>query len=561
MVGPKPVRPLLAKNNSVDDNLDKSSTKPKVKKIKDKKLTTTSNNALPKEVDKTTSSVVPEVEKEPMKETALVKIDRKQIEEGVRAFSKLVELGLEDKKDLFASDGQKVSLQVSGIKLPKSSDSQVLKCSLPHSPLPVSKDVCLFVKDLEKGIKVDHEETVRHFTSMLEDKGVKGVTQVIALRELKVEYKQYEAKTQLVHRFDKFLADARIIRLLPPLLGKAFYKRKMLPVQVNLNAKNLSAEFSKIVNTVTLPLKNSGSCASVVVGLTTMEQKNLVENTAKLVQMLEDKYPGGWKNVRSVHLRCGQVSLPLYVSLRATQEVGMVHGAKRDGKGVVVDELSTVVGATVIVTPGGAVRVKRKKDPEWSDDDESEKIVDSKEGDKENNDEPTEDAEDTKDKSNEGEKSKRQKKNEAKKKEVDAEDDSEDELEDKELEYMQKVAEEEEEMEKKIEATEEKQIEKLKDAKENDEEPTEDEDVIDDDAEAENLLSEGDESDSDEELIMKNKATVEDEESEEEDKPMRKKKKKVKKAQVEKTPSATKKSSKQRKFIEKKKKEKNKNKK
>ena len=63
--------------------------------------------------------------------------------------------------------------------------------------------------------------------------------QVISLRELKVEYKQYEAKLQLCNRFDLFLADDRIIRLVPQFLGKCFYKRKKIPLQINLKAKDL----------------------------------------------------------------------------------------------------------------------------------------------------------------------------------------------------------------------------------------------------------------------------------------------------------------------------------
>ena len=54
-----------------------------------------------------------------------------------------------------------------------------------------------------------------------------------------MEYKQYEAKLQLCNRFDLFLADDRIIRLVPQFLGKCFYKRKKIPLQINLKAKDL----------------------------------------------------------------------------------------------------------------------------------------------------------------------------------------------------------------------------------------------------------------------------------------------------------------------------------
>ena len=97
---------------------------------------------------------------------------------------------------------------------------------MPHCSIPEPRDVCLIVKDLEKGIKPDHEPTLNHVNEMLLDKGVDNITQVISLRELKVEYKQYEAKKSLCQKFDIFLVDERILRLVPKFLGKHFYSKK-----------------------------------------------------------------------------------------------------------------------------------------------------------------------------------------------------------------------------------------------------------------------------------------------------------------------------------------------
>ncbi len=98
---------------------------------------------------------------------------------------------------------------------------------MPKPYLLDPHDVCLFVKDNEKGIRPDHEQTARDFDKMLSDKGVRDlVTEIIPLRQLKVEYKPFEAKAKLSNRFDKFLADDRILRFLPKFLGKAFYKKK-----------------------------------------------------------------------------------------------------------------------------------------------------------------------------------------------------------------------------------------------------------------------------------------------------------------------------------------------
>ena len=174
-------------------------------------------------------------------------------------------------------------------------------------------------------------------------------------------------------RFDLFLADARIIRLLPPFLGKPFYKRKKLPVQVDLTAKNLKKEVDKAVSTVTLPLKHTGSCSSVSVGYTTLTTQQVTnttmamcgtnnihwqvtENTLAVLEKVKACYPGGWSNVRSVHVKSPSCpSLPLYLTLRSGNDLGKVESNKEHNRKrkTVSDELSTVPGATVTVTPFG----------------------------------------------------------------------------------------------------------------------------------------------------------------------------------------------------------------
>merc|ERR1740139_1571327 len=372
---------------------------------------------------------------------------KSQVEDGITTIVKLLEAGEGEKKNLFESEGEKISLQISGIKLPRVNDSQIIKIRLPHTPLPQSRDVCLIVKDLEKGIKADHEATVQHFQSLLADKGIDQITQVISLRELKVEYKQFEAKTQLCHRFDLFLADARIIRLLPQFLGKPFYKRKKLPLQIDLNSKDLKAEVDKALMTVTLPLKHTGSCSSVSVGYSTLAKDQLIDNTLAVLKAVVDKFPGGWANVRSVYAKSQSTpSLPLYVTLRSSTDLGKVesslpHIGRRK---TVTDELSTVPGATVTVTPYGTVRVKRTADPDWDVDNE-EPILEKEEKEEE-------EKENIKKKEKKQEKTtKKQKVEKGKKQEKEDDDESEDEIENAELEYMKKVAEEEEEMNKKQE--------------------------------------------------------------------------------------------------------------
>merc|ERR1719312_2446041 len=235
----------------------------------------------------------------------------------------------------------------------------------------------------------------------------------------------------------------------------------------------------------------TGTSSCLTVGLTSMPEDHLCANLVSAVRLLETRYPGGWSNIRALHLLSGTDSLPFYVTLRATKEVGLVRGLKRKNKGLVSGELSTVVGATVTVTPTGGVKVKRVKDPLWPEDGDLVEEVTNEVA------EFDVEAEEPKEK-----KAKKEEKQAKAPKKQAADEDSDDEMEDKEMAYMQKIADEEEEMEKKLEASEDKLEEKLKESKgdESDDESDDDEEndaeQEEDEADAENLLSEGEDSES-----------------------------------------------------------------
>jgi len=341
----------------------------------------------------------------------------------------------------------------------------------------------------------------------------------------------------------------------PKFLGKPFYKRKNFPVQVKLDSKDLVKEVEKALSTSCLALTHTGTSSCVTVGLTSMPEDQLCGNLVAAVRHLETRYPGGWSNIRALHLLSGTDSLPFYVTLRATKEVGLVRGLKRKNKGLVSGELSTVVGATVTVTPTGGVKVKRVKDPLWPEDEDlvAEVTNEVAEFDVEAG-EPKE------------KKAKKEEKKAKAPKKQTAEEESDDEMEDKEMAYMQKIADEEEEIEKKLEASEDKLEEKLKerkgDASDEEGDEGEEEDEADDDAEAENLLSEGEDSESEDELIMK-KPDLQEDDDEEEDAPAAKKGKKGSKkskapkaspSNPKKKAESGKKTQKQKKFVEQKKK-------
>lgn len=272
----------------------------------------------------------------------------------------------EKKSQLFGAEETPVNLQISGIKIAKESRKHLLKIALPHIPLADNKDVCIFVKDLQKGLKVDHEDSVNHFKDLISSQGVE-VSSVISLRELKVEYKAFEAKTALCHRHEAFLADEKILRLLPKFLGKAFYARRKFPLPINLTSKNLSKDVEKALRTVVVPLSNKGTCSMLRIGNTSMKPSHLVDNILQATEILAKKYPGGWKNIRSIHLKTEtSMSIPIHISNLSANDVGFVDTTvpQKPKKEIITDELSTVLDAKVTITPNFDVKVEGGQMPD-----------------------------------------------------------------------------------------------------------------------------------------------------------------------------------------------------
>jgi len=384
----------------------------------------------------------------------------------------------EKRSQLFGAEETPVNLQISGIKVAKENRKHLLKIALPHIPLADNKDVCIFVKDLQKGLKVDHEDSVNHFKDLISSQGVE-VSSVIPLRELKVEYKTFEAKTALCHRHEAFLADEKILRFLPKFLGKAFYSRRKFPLPIDLTSKNLSKEVEKALRTVVVPMSNKGTCSMLRIGNTSMKESHLVDNILQATEILAKKYPGGWKNIRSIHLKTEtSMSIPIHVSNLSANDVGFVDTTlpQKPKREIITDELSTVLDAKVTVTPNFDVRVEGGQMP-----DQDLEFDDKEESD---SDEETTEAPTKKRKADDDVETKKENKK-AKKKgkdDEDSDDEEEKQIEQAENDYLKRNAEQDgeqnEESEEEESDTEEDEDEENNESDEDHEEEDDDDDVL-----------------------------------------------------------------------------------
>lgn len=218
------------------------------------------------------------------------------------------------------------------------------KISLPHSlnNIPTTS-ICLFTADPQRAFK----DAIANpsFPSDLSAR----ITRVLGIAKLKARYKSFESRRQFLAEHDVFLADARIITLLPNLLGKTFYRSSSKrPIPVNLEpyrsrpkdsisdkrlpaAKPVEAQ-STSPRSVATPaqiaheIQRTLSCAqvylspaattSVRVGLASFTPEQVAENVEVVVSGMVDRFiTNKWRNVRAIHIKGpNTMALPVWLA-------------------------------------------------------------------------------------------------------------------------------------------------------------------------------------------------------------------------------------------------------
>ena len=175
--------------------------------------------------------------------------------------------------------------------------------SLPHPYISLdTADICLITKDPQ-----------REYKDKLAAQGLRA--KVIGVSKLKKNYHPYEAKRGLLKAHDLFLADARVLPMLPPLLGKSFFEKRRLPVGVDLKKTDLRAELQRAACGAHYR-HSTGTSNSVQIGTTSQPASHLVANIVSGLEQLIERLPGKWSNVQALQLRTtNSAALPFYNAL------------------------------------------------------------------------------------------------------------------------------------------------------------------------------------------------------------------------------------------------------
>ena len=161
----------------------------------------------------------------------------------------------QEKKNLLENDGKSITLIIGTLKMPDSGKIKPIrmyffinKSSIPNPLLTEFAEVCLITKDPQ-----------RLYKDLVAKHDVKSIKKVIGVDKLRLKYKPYESKRILCGSYDLFLADERVLPILPKLLGKTFFDKKRHPIPVNLTKTNLKRELERTIQSTFLHL-SSGCC-------------------------------------------------------------------------------------------------------------------------------------------------------------------------------------------------------------------------------------------------------------------------------------------------------------
>ena len=107
----------------------------------------------------------------------------------------------------------------------KNTTNNITKNTINNDSAPL--EICLFVKDPQREYKnlIFNELSLNNNSSTGSNQSFK-IAKIIDISKLRKKYKEFEAKRILCNSFDLFLADERVLPLLPKLLGKYFFNKK-----------------------------------------------------------------------------------------------------------------------------------------------------------------------------------------------------------------------------------------------------------------------------------------------------------------------------------------------
>ncbi|KDO60932.1 hypothetical protein CISIN_1g014066mg [Citrus sinensis] len=266
------------------------------------------------------------------------RVSPKTVERAVKALLKWLKSNSQTQKPQLLEQDDFVYLILTLKKIPQVSRTNAFKIPLPHSLLGNDSDnppeICLIMDDRPKS----------NLTKDAVMKKIKNdnlpITKVIKITKLKTDYRPFEAKRKLCDSYDIFLADKRVVPLLPKLLGKHFFKKKKIPVPVDLKHQNWKEQIEKVCGSALLYLR-TGTCSVLKVGKVSMGAEDIAENVIAAINGLLES-----------------LALPVY---QAVPDLKLKIEGVKENEGEGQDKDSEKENAEDVNDHGSKKKLKKKK--------------------------------------------------------------------------------------------------------------------------------------------------------------------------------------------------------
>lgn len=180
-------------------------------------------------------------------------------------------------------------------------------------------DVIMVVKDLKRGSKVDYEPTILHYEDIFRKLDL-GFVKVMPFAQLRREFTGFESRRKLANTYDYFMVDGRITGHVNGICGQPFQRARttLQPVRMGDDSTKWKEAIERALKRTSFRQLCKGNLTSIPVATFRNSPKEVAENILCVVQQLKELFPGGWANIRGMHLKLdlrGTSSIPIYVSM------------------------------------------------------------------------------------------------------------------------------------------------------------------------------------------------------------------------------------------------------
>lgn len=246
-------------------------------------------------------------------------LDAKQVTQGLHALYTLIARSEDNKSKATLIDKDPfIYLQLTLKRVPAKQTNVPIRVPVKNTLYGDDCEICVITKD-------NHEDIDAYMAAH----PVAGITKFLSLKDLHAQYGRHNEKRELLAMYDLFLADERVLPLLPRLLGGKFFEKKKQPAPVKLKATHKDRELKKAMQS-TYMFISTGPVMQIRIARCSFSRQETADNINLSINKIVNKIPGKWSNIQSIQVRTADsLSIPLYNSL-PLQDVGEFEDEDED---------------------------------------------------------------------------------------------------------------------------------------------------------------------------------------------------------------------------------------